>query len=528
MDSTDAGGGWHPGHNPWAIALTVTLATFMEVLDTSIANVALPHIAGGLSATQDEATWVLTSYLVSNAVVLPVSGWAALRFGRKRFYMTCVALFTVSSLLCGIAPSLGWLVFFRVLQGAGGGGLAPSEQSILADTFAPSRRGMAFGIYGMAVVVAPAVGPTLGGFLTDTVGWRWIFFLNVPVGIVSLLLTKRMVTDPPYLVCRRKEPHVPVDFVGLALVTLGFGALQIVLDKGQEDDWFGSGFIRGFSCVAAVSIVSLVWWELRYKHPIVDLRLLGVRNFGLCNALLFLTGVILFGSTVLLPQFEQVLLGYTAEKAGETLSLGGLFILPLMPLVGWLVGRISARWLIALGFVISAVALRSLTNLDLDVSFGTLAGWRVIQATGIAFLFVPITATSYVGLPSRKTEEGSALLNLSRNLGGSVGISFIESFLARRAQVHQNFLVSHTSGYHSAFRGTVSRLTDVFTQGGVNAVGSVRMAYATVYRQLLQQASALAYVDICHVLSIGSLCAIPVALLLRPNIVRRRPAHGHA
>ncbi len=524
---TAGGGGWHPGHNPWAIALTVTLATFMEVLDTTIVNVALPHIAGGLAATQEEATWVLTSYLVSNAIVLPISGWLAVRVGRKRFYMTCVFLFTASSFLCGIAPTLGSLILFRVLQGAGGGGLAPSEQSILADPFEASRRGMAFGIYGMAVVVAPAVGPTLGGYITDTIGWRWIFFLNVPVGAVSMMLTERMVTDPPHLVAMRHRKGIPIDVMGLVYVVLGFGALQVVLDKGQEEDWFSSGFIRWFTVISAVSLVALVVRELRHEHPIVDLRLLGRRNFALCCTLLFLVGAILFGSTVLLPLFEQTLLGYDAVKAGETLSVGGLVILPLMPLVGFLVNHVAARWLVAFGYALSAFALHVMSQINLDVSFSVLTGWRVLQALGLAFLFIPITTSSYVGLPPGKAEQASALLNLFRNLGGSIGISLMGAMLARREQFHQTVLVTHTTRFDPQLRSVTALLRGAFTHAGASSVRGLRMAYAGIYQQVQRQATALAYVDIFRVLFLVSLLALLVSLMLRANPPGRGPAAMH-
>jgi DHA2 family multidrug resistance protein len=525
--ATTGEGGWHPGHNPWAIALTVTLATFMEVLDTTIVNVALPHIAGGLASTQDEATWVLTSYLVSNAIVLPISGWLALRYGRKRFYMTCVALFTISSLLCGTAVSLGGLILFRVLQGAGGGGLAPSEQSILADTFPPSQRGIAFGIYGMAVVVAPAIGPTLGGYITDTIGWRWIFFLNVPVGIISMLLTERMVTDPPYLVAMRQRKGIPIDVAGLVLVVLGFGALQMVLDKGQEEDWFASSFIRWFSFVSMASLVALVVHELRQEHPVVEIRLLGTRNFGTACTLIFLVGAILFGSTVLLPLFEQTLLGYDAVKAGETLSLGGLVILPLMPLVGLLVNYVAARWLVAFGFALSAFALHVMTQINLDVSFGVLASWRVLQALGLAFLFIPITTSSYVGLPPGKTEQASALLNLFRNLGGSIGISLMGALLARRQQFHQNVLVAQTTRFNPVFRSLAAELRGTFNHAGVGSLRDLRMAYANIYAQVQRQATALSYVDVFRALFVVSLVALLLSLLLRANPPGRGPAAMH-
>jgi DHA2 family multidrug resistance protein len=515
MASETPEGGWHPGHSPWTIALTVTLATFMEVLDITIVNVALPHIAGGLSATQDEATWVLTSYLVSNAIVMPLSGWLAMRIGRKRFYMSCVALFAVSSLLCGIAPTLGSLVFFRVLQGAGGGGLAPSEQSILADTFEPNRRGAAFAVYGMAVVVAPALGPTLGGYLTDTIGWRWIFFLNVPVGIVSLLLTHRLLVDPPHLVEARKGRKMPIDVPGLLLVALGIGALQIMLDKGQEDDWLASPFICVLAVTSAVSLTLLVIRELRVKHPVVDLRLLGNRNLGLGCLLIAVVGVVLFGSTVLLPQYEQTLLGYTAETAGMTLSVGALFLIPLMPVVGQLVRFVQARWLVAAGFVLSAFALETMAQINPDVSFGVLTWWRVLQASALALFFIPITTSMYSGLPREKNEQGAALFNLGRNLGGSVGIALIESALARRQQIHQNVLIAHTTRFNPSFRSALAATQAAFTHGGRDATTALHMAYGSLYGQVQRQAAALAYVDVLHLLAIGALAAIIVALFLR-------------
>src|SRR5712671_516291 len=336
---------WRPAINPWIIAITVTLATFMEVLDTSIANVALPHIAGSLSAGQDESTWVLTSYLVSNAIVLPLSGWLSSIMGRKRFYMGCVALFTISSALCGFAPNLPMLIIFRVMQGAGGGGLQPSEQAILADTFSPAKRGMAFAVYGMAVVTAPAIGPTLGGWITDNFTWRWIFFINIPVGILSLLLTSRLIQDPPYF-RRRKLSETRIDYVGLGFVALGLGALQIVLDKGQRDDWFEAHFILVLTVISAASLIFVVLWEWRQKDPIIDLHLYRDRTFGVSSLLMFMLGFALLGSTLLLPLFMQTLLGYTAQQAGLALMPGGFTIMLLLPLVGFLLSRYTPRWLL--------------------------------------------------------------------------------------------------------------------------------------------------------------------------------------
>src|SRR2546430_2147571 len=422
---------WRPAVNPWIIALAVTLATFMEVLDTSIANVAPPHIAGSLSAGQDESTWVLTSYLVSNAIVLPLSGWLSSIVGRKNFYMGCVALFTLSSFLCGLAPNLATLIICRVLQGAGGGGLQPSEQAILADTFPPAKRGMAFPVYGIAVAPAPAIGPTLGGWITDNFTWRWIFFINIPVGIISLLLTSRLVQDPPFL-RRRKLSETTIDYVGLGFVALGLGALQIVLDKGQREDWFESHFILILSLISVASLLFVLLWEWKHKDPIIDLHLFRDQTFGVSNLLMFMLGFALLGSTLLLPLFMQTLLGYTAEQAGLALMPGGFSIMLLLPLVGFLLSRHSPRWLLLFGLTVLSASLFHMTNFDLGIDFRTAATARVFQAVGMAFLFVPINTAAYAFLPRDKNNAASGLMNLARNIGGSVGISFVTPTLSRR------------------------------------------------------------------------------------------------
>ncbi len=381
---------WRPHHNPWAVALTVTLATFMEVLDTSIANVALPHMAGTLGASQEEATWVLTSYLVSSAIVLPISGWLSNRFGRKRFYMTCVAIFTACSLLCGFARSLPLLIFARILQGAGGGGLAPSEQAILADTFPVEKRGQAFAVYGMAVVVAPAIGPTLGGWITDNFNWHWIFFINIPVGLLSLYLSNRMVEDPPHLKARREAAkHSKVDFMGLGLVATGVGFLEFTLDKGQEKDWFGSPMIVTFASLAAITLVVFAIWEWNHNDPIVDLKLLKNRNFGTAVFLQLILGMVLFGSTVLIPQYLQVLLGYTAERAGMVLSPAGFVMMIMMAVAGRSLGKFDPRLMVALGYMATAIGIYNLTRLDLYTSFSTVTIWRMTQVIGSAFRLHP-------------------------------------------------------------------------------------------------------------------------------------------
>src|SRR6201984_317603 len=453
MSNADAAE-WRSPVNPWIIALTVTLATFMEVLDTSIANVALTHIAGSLSAGQDESTWVLTSYLVSNAIVLPLSGWLSSILGRKRFYMSCVAVFTISSALCGLAPNLPALIIFRILQGIGGGGLQPSEQAILADTFPPAKRGMAFAVYGIAVVMAPAIGPTLGGWITDNYSWRWIFFVNIPVGILSLLLTSRLIQDPPYF-RRRKLSETKIDYIGLGFVALGLGCLQIVLDKGQRDDWFESPFILTLSIIAATSLLFVVWWEWRHKDPIIDFHLFKERTFAVSNLLMFMLGFALLGSTLLLPLFLQTLMGYTAELAGMALSPGGFAIMVLMPLVGWLLSRYDARYLLLLGLSTLSASLFHMTNFNLDIDFKTAVWARVIQAVGLAFLFVPINTAAYAYFPRGQNNEGSGLLNLARNIGGSVGISFVTTMLDRRTQKHLIDLTGHFTSANAQFQAMV-------------------------------------------------------------------------
>ncbi|HEY0795437.1 MAG TPA: DHA2 family efflux MFS transporter permease subunit, partial [Acidisarcina sp.] len=430
---------WRPSHNPWAVALTVTLATFMEVLDTSIANVALPHMAGTLGASPEEATWVLTSYLVASAIVLPISGWLATRFGRKRFYMTCVATFTACSLLCGLAPTLPLLIFARVLQGLAGGGLAPSEQAILADTFPVAKRGQAFAVYGMAVVVAPAIGPTLGGWITDNFNWHWIFFINLPIGLISLYLSNRMVEDPPYLKAMQAREN-KVDGMGLGLVAIGVGCLEYVLDKGQEKDWFGDPTITGMAIVAAVLLTIFVWWEWRHPDPIVDLRLLKNRNFGTAVFLQFILGIVLFSTTVLIPQFLQTLLGYTAQLSGMVLSPAGLTMMVLMPVAGKLVGKMDARLLTSMGYAITAIMIFNLTRLDLGEAFTTVMVWRMLQVVGLPFVFIPISTLNYVGVPREKSNQISSFSNFARNIGGSAGTALLTTFLQRTAQTHQQTL----------------------------------------------------------------------------------------
>ncbi len=461
-----AEGPWKPKFNPWLIAVVVALAAFMEVLDTSIANVALPHMAGNLGASNDESTWVLTSYLVSNAIILPLSGWLASLVGRKKFFLTCILLFTISSLFCGAAPSLGILIIFRVVQGLGGGGLQPMAQAILADTFPPQQRGLAFALYGITAIMAPTIGPTLGGWITDNYSWRWIFYINLPVGILTLFLVYRMVEDPPFLK-RLRGAGIRVDYIGIALLALGVGALQVLLDKGQEDDWFGSHFIVTLITVSSICLVSLVFWEWHHKDPVIDVRMFKNFNFATANLMMFTLGILLFSSLVMMPQFLQTLLGYTAESAGLVLSASGVVLLFEMPIVGQLTTKLPAKYIISFGWLALACGMYySTVRVDLLMSFRSAALLRVAQAFGLGFLFVPITLASYIGVPADKSNSVSGLVNFMRNMGSSVGTSMVTTLLARRAQFHQSVLSAHTTSFDPALRDQVTGLSQQLVRFG--------------------------------------------------------------
>ena len=511
---------WRPQFNPWLIAVIVALAAFMEVLDTSIANVALPYMAGNLGVSNDESTWVLTSYLVSNAIVLPISGWLVTVVGRKRLFMICLFIFTVSSLLCGIAPSLGALILFRILQGAGGGGLQPLAQSILADSFPPEKRGIAFAVYGITVIVAPTVGPTLGGWITDSYSWRWIFFINLPVGILALLLVFQFVDDPPWA-HRVKDALARVDYVGIALLTVGVGALQVMLDKGQEDDWFGSRFILMFFILATTGLVSLFVWEWWFaKNGVVEVRLYKNLNFLGANVMMFMLGIIYFSSLVMIPQFLQTLMGYTAETSGLVLSGGSVVLLFTMPLIGVLSGKFQARYLIALGWLSLAAGLYySALHIDLDISFGVANIVRVVQVIGLPFLFVPINLASYVGLPSEKSSSVSGLINFMRNIGSSVGTSLVTTLIARRAQRHQIDLAANVTPGGITLHNAVTNLAARLAASGMDAARALKQAEALVYRSVIGQATVLAYMDTYVILAIGAAIMFALSFALRKNEV---------
>jgi len=509
-----------PRVNPWIIAGVVSIAAFMEVLDTSIANVALPYMAGGLASSLDDASWVLTSYLVANAIVLPISGWLSILFGRKRFYMACVVIFTISSFLCGIAPSLGMLVIFRIIQGAGGGGLQPVSQAILRDTFPPEELGTAFAMYGMVVVLAPAIGPTLGGWITDNYQWRWIFYMNVPVGMLSLLLVSRIIEDPFYLTDQIKKlrGHVSIDYIGIGFLALTLGALQVVLDKGQEDNWFHSPLIATLEVIFPLALVLFVIWELNRRKPVVDLRMFRNPNFAAAAAMIFAFGVQIYGMTVFTPQYVQAFMGYDAELAGKTQLPGAVLLILLMPLAGMLVKRMQARWLIGMGFLLSALAAFHVTyNLDLDINFRTAAMFRVWQSAGLALLFVPINTASYVGMPPEKGGEVSGTMNLLRNIGGSVGISMVETMVTRREQFHQDVLSAQWTPARQAYRTVTSGMSADLFHRGLSQSEAAAQTTLRIYNSVITQASVLSYMDVAWLLAVLCLAMIPLVLMLKKN-----------
>ena len=488
-------------NSPWLIAVIVSIATFMEVLDTTIANVALQHIAGTLAASQDESTYIITSYLVSNAIILPISGWLSNVIGRKRFYMGCVLLFTVSSMGCGVSDSLGSMLFFRVLQGIGGGGLAPTEQSIFADSFTPRQRALAFTLYGFTIVTAPAVGPVLGGWLTDTYSWHWVFFINLPVGIASMTLTWLFVYDSPLVIKERAERlarGIKVDYVGFLLVAVGFGCLQVVLDRFDRDDGFSSTFITGFAVASVACIAALVFWELAVaSQPIVNLRLLGIRAFAMSNIVMFAFGFVIVSTTQLLPQLTQELLGYDALTAGLTLAAGGALTLVCMPMAGLLTGRVvQPKWLILSAMCGVAGALHYAGSLNLDASFWNISVSRIIQVVWLPFVFIPLSAVQFQGVPPAQNNEASAIINLMRNLGGSFGVSIVTTELQWRGQFHHARLAEHVTPYNGYGFGS-----------NLQAIG------AAVQRQAI----ILSYLDVFNILSVLALCVIPFILFL-PNI----------
>lgn len=506
--------------SPWLIAILVSIATFMQVRDASIANVALRHIAGSLAAGVDESTWVITTYLIASAVIVPISAWLMNVIGRKRFYMLCVALFTVSSLLCGLAPSLGMLILFRVLQGLGGGGMVPSEQAILADTFPPEQRAQAFALYGIAVIVAPTIGPTIGGWITDNWSWHWIFFVNVPIGVVSLVLVQWLLVEPEALERERRERlagGLRIDWGGIILVGVWLGCLEIVLDKGQREDWFQSNFIIGFAAASAIAFMLFVPWELTRRDPIVDLSLMGRRQFVVSFIMMMMVGATMFSSTQLLPQLLQENFAYTATLSGLALMLGGVAMLVMMPIAAQATNLVQPKYLMAFGLLVLALAMWHLTSLPPDASFGFFSWARAYQMIGMPFLFVPITTASYGDLPPDKTNQASALINVARNLGGSIGVSMAITLLAQRAQFHQSRLVEHLVPSSPVYQETLHDMAARFAAQGASVADAQRRAYGWLAQQVQAQASLLSYIDVFWIFAVIAVLLIPIVLLvLRP------------
>jgi DHA2 family multidrug resistance protein len=497
-------------------------ATFMEVLDTSIANVSLPHIAGSLSASNDQATWVLTSYLISNAIVLPATGWLSRRFGRKRFLLTCIGIFTASSVLCGAATSLGMLVFARVLQGVGGGALQPIAQAVLLESFPPHRRGSAMALFGMGVVVAPIIGPTLGGWITDNYSWRWIFYVNMPMGLLAILMVRAFVEDPPWV---RHATRTAIDYVGFGLLALWLGTLQIVLDKGQEVDWFSAPWIVWFTVVSGTAFGTFVIWELRHPAPIVNLRVFTNRNFATGTALITIIGLVLYGTTAMLPLFLQTLLGYPALQSGLTVSPRGFGSILAMLVVGRIVMRVDTRFLLAFGFALLTVSSTLLSHINLMIGMNSVMWPNIINGVALGFLFVPLTVTAMGTLRPEQIGNATGLYNLMRNLGGSVGISLVTTLLARRAQVHQAVLVTHVTPYDSVATQQLQVLQNALAVGA-GAVTAARQALAQIYALVLKQATLLAFVDTFRILALVSLCCIPAVFLLK-RARARGPVAAH-
>ncbi|HKD59347.1 MAG TPA: DHA2 family efflux MFS transporter permease subunit [Terracidiphilus sp.] len=512
---------WRPRVNPWLIAATVALAAFMEVLDTSIANVALPHIAGSLGASTDQSTWVLTSYLVSNAIVLPLGGWASSLMGRRNFFVFCITVFTIASLLCGAAPSLPMLLIFRVIQGAGGGGMQPMAQAIMADSFEPHKRGQAFALYGLVAVLAPSIGPTLGGWITDNYTWRWIFFINIPVGILAFFLVTRLVEDPPWI---KADPSKlrNMDYMGLAFLTIAMGGMQIMLDKGEENDWFASNLIRFFAVLFVGGLIGLFVWEWRQKEPLINLKLFRYKNFAICCLLMMLVGGVLNANTVLQPQFMQQLLGYNATTAGLALTAGGIALVIMMPLAGFATGKISARTLAACGFLMFVATFRYAAYVtNLQMSFAQASWLRVVQMLPLPFCFISITNAAYVGMPKEESNQVAGLINFARNIGGSILIAITNAQVTSRATWHQEHLQNFMQSGSNAFAQHQQALSGVLggSFGGANSSG---LALASIYNQLNQQAQMQGYQDVYMELSYMSIGLVLAAFLLSAN----RPGQG--
>jgi DHA2 family multidrug resistance protein len=513
---TDAPAAAGTGVNPWLIAILVALASFMEVLDTTIANVALPYIAGGMGVSEDEASWVVTTYLVANAIILTASSYLARRLGRKTFFLISLGLFTLSSLLSGFAPNLNALLLFRIMQGVGGGGMVPVAQSILADLFPPAKRGQAFALFGVAVVVAPVVGPTLGGWLSDNVSWQWCFLINVPVGVIAMALIS-LVLREPRTAHAESQPQQGngFDVVGFILIATFLGALEVVLDRGLEDDWFGSPFIVTFAVISGLAFVLMIPWGLTRGNPIIDLRMVATRQFGACFLVMLTTGAILLATTQFLPQLVQQDFGYTATLAGLLLSPGGVVTMAMMFVVGRVAAKVQPKYLIVAGAVLIALSMYGMTNVYADLGFWFMARSRILLGVGLPLIFVPIMAASYDGIEPSKTDQASALINAARNTGSSIGVSIVSNVLTHRSQFHQSRLVEQVIPSSTTYQDTLQQITNYFTAHGSSLAQAHDQAIQWIGAQVQAQASFLAYMDAFWVLMLISLSAVPLALSLR-------------
>jgi len=504
--------------SPWLVAIAVMLATFMEVLDTSIAAVALPYIAGSLSASNDEATWVLTSYLVANAIVLPASSWFSLRFGRKRFLIACIVIFTVSSFACGAATSLALILIARAVQGAGGGALQPLSQAILLESFPPEKRGSAMAVFALGVVVAPVLGPTLGGWLTDSYSWRWAFYINIPVGIFAVLMISRYVKDPEYI--RDAKPG-KLDGIGLGLLAVWLGALQIILDKGQEDDWFGATWIRWAFTILIVAFVLFLIRQLRHKQPLVDLGVFRYRNFTLGCLLIALFGAAIYGLITLLPLFYQELMRYTALAAGWAVSPRGIGAIIAMPIIGYLTAKIDNRWLIALGFALFGISALWFGRVNLEIGQWSFIWAILISGFGSGCVFVPLSTTTMAFLRNEEIGNASGLYNLLRNIGGSIGISIVNTIVARHEQLHRNELAASLNPGRVTVQGTIHGMQGYLAAQGASATDALHQAYGLIGQDLNSQARLWSYVDDFRYMALMCFGCIPIVFLLQKSVGKK-------
>ncbi len=515
---------WRPKSNPWLVAVTVTLAAFMEVLDTTIVNVSLPHIAGTLSASYDEATWCLTSYLVANSIVLPISAFFGRLIGRKRYFVICIAAFTVCSFLCGISTNLSELVIFRILQGFFGGGLQPNQQSIILDTFPASQRGRAFSLTAVATVVAPILGPTLGGWITDNYTWRWVFFINVPIGVLTTFAVIALVEDPPWAKAKSK---VSIDYIGISLIAITFACFQIMLDRGEDDDWFSSGIIRTFAILAAVGLSTAIAWLLYTRKPVVDLRVFKDRNFMLGSLAIACFATLLYGSAVIIPQLAQQHLGYTALLAGLVMSPGALCVIFLIPVLSVVMPHVQTRFVVTFGFMVLGCSLLYSRSIAPNIDFRHLVAIRAAQSLGIGFLFVPLSVLTYQTIPRRLQGDATALFTMFRNVAGSVGISLTTAMITSRTQVHMAYLSYHMTNNSPNFRTTITDFARAIQNLGSSAAASTTSAMGQIYQTLIAQAGLLAYKDVFLYCALVAFAFVPFTFFFSPVKKAGGPGAAH-